>query len=146
MTADLRHARAPEAGSHDRRLAPGDAIRYWRLSPLFESRYDVPDRPMQGKMDAFFFVAKHKNFIPHEYPCRTDFARDRRGRRPDPLVDFSATRLWLPFGSDRVDLSGFWFRPTRVAAWAQTCLSAEAAGEARLKLVTCGGAILFAGG
>jgi hypothetical protein len=146
VTADLRHARAPEAGSHDRRLASGDAIRYWRLSPLFESRYDVPDRPMQGKMDAFFFVAKHKNFIPHEYPCRTDFARDRRGRRPDPLVDFSATRLWLPFGSDRVDLSGFWFRPTRVAAWAQTCLSAEAAGEARLKLVTCGGAILFAGG
>ena len=29
---------------------------------------------MQGEMDPFFFLTKHKNFIPHEYPCRTDFA------------------------------------------------------------------------
>ena len=32
-------------------------------------------------MDPFFFLTKDKNFIPHEYPCRTDFAAERRGKR-----------------------------------------------------------------
>ena len=48
-------------------------------------RYDVPDAPMQGEMDPFFFLTKHKNFIPHEYPCRTQFAAERRGKRPRDL-------------------------------------------------------------
>jgi hypothetical protein len=63
-------------------------------------------------MDPFFFLTKDKNFIPHEYPCRTEFAADRRGRRPEPPGRLRAERNWLPFGSPRLDLSGFWFRPT----------------------------------
>ncbi len=109
-------------------LKSGQAIRYWQLSDVAEARYDVADRPMQGKMDAFFFLTKHKNFIPHEYPCRTEFIEKFRDKRPEPLVDFSATRWWLPFGSDRVDLSGFWFRPTRMAAWARTFIEVEEGG------------------
>ena len=42
-----------------------------------------------------------------------------RVRRPSgaasglqPQGAFEADRIWLPFGSPRVDLSGFWFRPT----------------------------------
>ena len=123
-------------------LKSGQAIRYWQLSDVAEARYDVADRPMQGKMDAFFFLTKHKNFIPHEYPCRTEFIEKFRDKRPEPLVDFSATRWWLPFGSDRVDLSGFWFRPTRMAAWARTFIEVEEGSAARFRLATCGGAIL----
>ena len=123
-------------------LKTGQAIRYWQLSDVTEARYDVADQPMQGKMDAFFFLTSHKNFIPHEYPCRTEFIRNFRDRRPVPLADFALTHWWLPFGSDRVDLSGFWFRPTRVAAWARTFIEAKEGGEAKFRLATCGGAIL----
>ena len=52
-------------------------------------------------------------------------------------------RNWLPFASPRVDLSGFWFRPTVIGTWATTAIDAASAGDATLRLGTCGGAILF---
>jgi hypothetical protein len=129
-----------------RPLSAGDPITYWRLGATIEERYDVPDQPMQGEMDPFFFLTKHKNFIPHEYPCRTAFAAERRGERPQPKGKFAPSRNWLPFGAPRVDLSGFWFRPTTLGTWASTCLFASASGTATLRLGTCGGAILFVNG
>lgn len=127
-------------------LQPGEAVRYWQLGALQEERFDVPDAPMRGEMDPFFFLTRHKNFIPHEYPCRTLFAERYRGRRPDVRGGFVAERWWLPFGSPRLDLSGFWFRPTRLASWARTFIEAEEAGVARLRLGTCGGAVLWLNG
>ena len=129
-----------------RPLAAGSPIVYWLLGATSEQRYDVADQPMKGEMDPFFFLTKHKNFIPHEYPCRTEFAAERRGKRPQPQGAFEADRVWLPFGSPRVDLSGFWFRPTVIGTWARTGLHAAAAGPARLRLRTCGGAVLFVNG
>ena len=129
-----------------RPLGAGQPVVYWRLGATQEARYDVADQPMKGEMDPFFFLTKHKNFIPHEYPCRTQFAAERRGRRPAPTVDASAHRVWLPFASPRVDLSGFWFRPTVIGTWAVTTIEAQTAGTARLRLRTCGGAIIFVNG
>jgi hypothetical protein len=129
-----------------RPLGAGQPVVYWRLGTTQEARYDVADQPMKGEMDPFFFLTKHKNFIPHEYPCRTQFAAERRGKRPTPTVDASAHRVWLPFASPRVDLSGFWFRPTVIGTWAETMIDAQAAGSARLRLRTCGGAIFFVNG
>ncbi len=129
-----------------RPLAAGSPIVYWLLGATSEQRYDVADQPMKGEMDPFFFLTKHKNFIPHEYPCRTEFAAERRDKRPHPQGAFEADRVWLPFGSPRVDLSGFWFRPTVIGTWARTGLHAAAAGPARLRLRTCGGAVLFVNG
>ncbi|TIM69119.1 MAG: hypothetical protein E5Y58_17190, partial [Mesorhizobium sp.] len=63
-----------------RPLALGGPVVYWLVGPTSEQRYDVADQPMQGEMDPFFFLTKHKNFIPHEYPCRTEFAAERRGK------------------------------------------------------------------
>lgn len=127
-------------------LKAGEPIRYWQLGALSEARYDVPDAPMAGEMDPFFFLTKHKNFIPHEYPCRTQFAAEHRGKRPEVIGQFEPVRWWLPFGSPRVDLSGFWFRPTRIATWARTEIVAESAGTAVLRLGTCGGAVLWVNG
>jgi len=127
-------------------LVPGQAIGYWQLGAIAEERFDVPDQPMKGEMDPFFFLTKHKNFIPHEYPCRTIFAEKYRGKRPEVRGSFEATRWWLPFGSPRLDLSGFWFRPTRLATWARTSIEAETAGTATIRLGTCGGAVLFLNG
>ncbi len=103
-----------------RPLPAGAPLAYWRLGPTTEARYDVADRPMAGEMDPFFFLTKHKNFIPHEYPCRTEFAAERRAKRPRITAEPPTGRVWLPFGSPRVDLSGFWFRPTVLGTWAET--------------------------
>jgi hypothetical protein len=111
-----------------------------------EERYDVPDRTMQGTMDPFFFLTKDRNFVPHEYPCRSDFIAEYRGRPPAPKSKFEPVRIWLPFGSPRVDLSGFWFRPTRVECWAQTILESARAQTARFRFATCGGALLLVNG
>jgi hypothetical protein len=129
-----------------RPLPVGGQVLYWRLGATSERRYDVPNQPMLGEMDPFFFLTKHKNFIPHEYPCRTQFVAERRGKRPDPEGQFEPERIWLPFGSPRVDLSGFWFRPTLLGTWAQTVIVVSAAGRARFSLRTCGGAVLFVNG
>lgn len=129
-----------------RPLEAGSPVVYWQLGNTAEQRYDVPDQPMKGEMDPFFFLTKHKNFIPHEYPCRTQFAAERRSKRPRPVGAFDAARTWLPFGSPRVDLSGFWFRPTVIGTWACTALAASTPGRARLRLRTCGGAVLFVNG
>ncbi|HMO06308.1 MAG TPA: hypothetical protein PKD10_01500 [Paracoccaceae bacterium] len=134
----------PDFLSHP--LTPETPLGYWRLGATAEERFDLPDLPMQGEMDPFFFLTKDKNFIPHEYPCRTQFAADRRGRRPQVAGGFEATRNWLPFGSPRLDLSGFWFRPTVVATWAECVIRSATAGPARLRLRTCGGAVLSVNG
>ncbi|AXC48875.1 hypothetical protein DRW48_03450 [Paracoccus suum] len=127
-------------------LAPGDALTRWQVSDIAEARFDVPDAPLQGEMDPFFFLTKDKNFIPHEYPCRTQFAQRFRGHRPEVRGEPDWTRNWLPFGQQVLDLSGFWFRPTRLAAWARTVIAANEAGTARLRLTTCGGAVLWVNG
>lgn len=129
-----------------RPLPAGAPITYWRLGVTHESRYDVTDQPMKGEMDPFFFLTKHKNFIPHEYPCRTQFAAERRGKRPQSAGEPTVERIWLPFASPRVDLSGFWFRPTVIGTWAETSIELDRAGPAKLRLRTCGGAILFVNG
>ncbi|MBZ6075559.1 hypothetical protein [Microvirga puerhi] len=127
-------------------LKTGDAIAHWQLGSVHEERYDVPDRTMEGKMDAFFFLTKDRNFIPHQYPCRTDFIAAFRGKAPKPVTSFAPTRVWLPFGSPRVDLSGFWFRATRVECWARTMVESPSDQVARVRFATCGGAFLEVNG
>lgn len=129
-----------------RPITTGGAIAYWQVGAVATEAFDVPWAPMQGEMDPFFFLTKHKNFIPHQYPCRTAFAERFRGRRPDVRGGFEPARLWLPFGSPRLDLSGFWFRATRVSAWASTVIVAESAGSAEIVLGTCGGAVIWVNG
>ncbi len=137
---------AKSQGFLERPIEKGQPLTYWRLSATTEERYDVADQPMSGEMDPFFFVTKHKNFVPHEYPCRTRFAAERRDKHPVVSGAFTPARTWLPFGSPRVDLSGFWFRPTVLATFAETVLHAAKAGTAKLRLGTCGGAVLFVNG
>lgn len=128
-----------------RPLGSGGSLDHWRLGRLHEDPFDVPFERMAGDMDARFFLSQHKNFIPHEYPCRRIFAERFRDRRPEPVVAFEPAAWWFPFGADRVDLSGFWFRATRVEARARTGLRTKG-GPVRLALATCGAAILSVGG
>jgi hypothetical protein len=127
-------------------LEAGGSVGHWRLGRRHEERFDVTDQPMHGEMDPFFFLTKVKNFVPHEYPCRRAFAAIHRGRHPVPTIACEPAGFWFSFGSPRVDLSGFWFRPTRVECWAQTTIEADAALLARFRFATCGGALLRVNG
>ncbi|WP_236032111.1 hypothetical protein [Dickeya parazeae] len=102
-------------------LTAGNAVRYWQLSDISSLRYDTVDLPMAGEMDPFFFLSKHKNFIPHTYPCRDIFRQHFSEKKPQPFASANYSRWWFPFASDRVDLSGFWFRPTRVGPGPERC-------------------------
>lgn len=127
-------------------LAEGGSVGHWRMGRRQDRRFDVADRPMHGEMDPFFFLTKEKNFIPHEYPCRTEFAALHRGKHPSPSLTYEPAGWWFPFGSPRVDLSGFWFRPTVVECWAATAIESPHAQAARFRFATCGGAILRVNG
>ncbi len=129
-------------------LKPGDPLIYWQVTDLVEARYDVPDAPMQGEMDSTFFLTKDKNIIPHTYPCRTAYIGEMRDKEPMPAFepDWNKARNVLPFGSAFLDLSGFWFRATRLSGWARTAIDAKAAGTAKLRLGICGAAKLFVNG
>lgn len=129
-----------------RTLDIGEPVTLWRHSAVSAEPFDVPERPMEGEMDPFFFLTREKNFIPHEYPCRTDFAQIYRDKRPDERTTGAPDTVWLGFGSPRLDLSGFWFRATRIAARAETLVRTKAAGPAHFRLATCGGAILKVNG
>ena len=88
-----------------------------------------------------------KNFIPHEYPCRTRFAAERRGRRPEvrgrararaqlAAVRLAAARpvgLLVPPDADR-----------RLGARPRSTPRRPA--TARFRLATCGGAVLLVNG
>ncbi|WP_299843625.1 hypothetical protein, partial [uncultured Jannaschia sp.] len=148
MTAARPQTAPPVAGATylDRPLAPGAPITLWRHSAVTEEPFDLPASPMAGEMDPFFFRTRERNFIPHEYPCRTEFARRYRDRHSGIRATGPAEIVSLGFGSPRLDLSGFWVRPTRIAARAETLIFADRPGRARLRLVTCGGAVLELGG
>lgn len=130
------------------RLTSGQPLPWWQTTPLAEARYDVPDAPMQGEMDSTFFLTKDKNYIPHTYPCRTAYIAEFRDREPVPDLDpdWTTARNILPMGSAFLDLSGFWFRATRLRNWQRTAVHAERAGPARLRLGICGAAKLFVNG
>ncbi|WP_353980291.1 hypothetical protein [Salinicola endophyticus] len=129
-------------------LRTGEPLTYWQVLPLVEEAYDVPDTTMEGEMDSTFFLTKEKNWIPHTYPCRTAYIAERRDRPLDPqtLPDWRAARNVLPMGSPWLDLSGFWFRATRIQGWARTTIRAQQAGKARLRAGICGAVQLYVNG
>ena len=129
-------------------LTPGARFTWWQATPLVEQEYDVADAPMDGEMDSTFFLTKDKNIIPHTYPCRTAYIGDVRDREPEPAFapDWSTARNVLPMGSAFLDLSGFWYRATRLGGWARTAVVSHTAGAARLGLSAAGAAKLFVNG
>ena len=127
-------------------LQEEESIGQWRIGRRREERFDVADQPMSGEADPAFFVAKTRNSIPHEYPCRREFAARYRGKRPLPEIAFEPAAWWYSYEGGGVDLSGFWFRPTRVECWAKTLIESRTEQIARFRFATCGGALLLANG
>ena len=107
----------------------------------------MPDAPMQGEMDPFFFLTKHKNFIPHEYPCRTDLRRALprqaagRARRLRAACAGGCPSARRGSTSPASGSARPGSPPGRAPASRRT-----AAGTARVRLGTCGGAVIWVNG
>ena len=78
---------------------------------------------MPGEMDPAFFLTARQELHPARIslPHRASPPSTAAGG-PDVRGTSRRIRDWLPFGAPALDLSGFWFRPTRLAAWAETRL------------------------
>ena len=108
--------------AHDRPLPPPRPRHPPRLLaglPIAEERYDVPDTPMPGDMDPPSSSPRTRTSsrtntpaAPSSPPPTAAVAPRSAARPPSPATG-------CPSASPRLDLSGFWFRPTRLAAWAR---------------------------
>ena len=87
-----------------RPLAPGTPLGYWQVSEITATRYDVPDAPMQGEMDPFFFLTKRQELHPARislpHPLRRRTPRQTAGRarrsRASPATGCPSARRARP--------------------------------------------------
>ena len=61
-------------------IAPSTPLCRWQVSDVLATRYDVPDQPMQGEMDAAFFLTSDKQL----HPARISLPHRIRRRAPRP--------------------------------------------------------------
>lgn len=130
-----------------RPVAEGDPLAYWHVSDVRQRPYDTADLPIFRAVDPEFARYSEPDFEIPSFPCRTEFVSRFRGRRPiRPTVPLAPAELYVPFGSPRVERSGFWRRPTHLSLAASTVICTGQSGRARFRLRTCGGAILAING
>ncbi|MGR6432610.1 hypothetical protein ACU5AY_17000 [Rhizobium sp. PAMB 3174] len=81
-----------------------------------------------------------------DLPCRVALWQEIKTRTVEPNVDFAVDSLYLPGFSRRVEFSGFWHRPTRLARWLKTTIVPGSAGDNAFRLATCGGVRIWVDG
>ncbi len=124
-------------------IAPGETVTAFELGPL-EERY-FPGEVAAGH-DAVDYRFVNGFVDVGDLPCRVATWAEVKARETPELVAFDAVAVALPGFSRRLDFSGFWHRPHRLARWCRTRLVPEAAGAARFRLATCGGVNVWVDG
>ena len=113
------------------------------MGPLIETPYPGAAGPLPD-WDTYVFRNGH---IPvPELPCRAAWRKARAKRKTLPIEPFTPTSLHLPGIGRRLQFTGFWHEPTRLARWARASLIAQDSGKLRLGLRTCGGVHLWLNG
>ena len=111
-------------------LRVGENVGLWRLGARREERFDVADQPMSGDIDPAFFLTKTKNFIPHEYPCRREFAALYREKRPVPTIGFEPAAWWFSFDREGSRSFRLLVPADRIECWAETCDRSDRGADA----------------
>ncbi len=81
-----------------------------------------------------------------DLPCRVALWEDIAQRAVPALEDFPVTATNLPGFNRRLDFSGFWHLPTRLARWAKTTLIPPMGGDHPFRLATRGGVHIWVDG
>lgn len=123
-------------------ISRGQSVARWQVSRCRETPFAGTAKVLPD-IDYRFF-----NGIPPigELPCREAFREAMVGRAIDLPVDWAFDELRLSDGTPRVDYSDFWHVPTHVARAARCTLTVARATEARFRLSTCGGVVIWVEG
>lgn len=133
------------------------SINRWLICGIYEEKMKFVPVTMEGEINSWLI----QGFAIHENPCRKDFVEARRLQPPQRFLGEALPQpgeareekgqthsweLYEPWGSPRVEQSGFWFVPTQLVSYAVTQLTAETAHRATFTLRTCGAATLWVNG
>ncbi|MGJ8583569.1 MAG: hypothetical protein ACSHXD_05735 [Marinosulfonomonas sp.] len=122
---------------------PGGAITAFALGDIQETYF--PGEITKGVDDLTYEFVNGKLPL-EEAPCRKALRKEIAARSVELRDDFPVTALHLPGFNRRVEFSGFWHRPTRLARWIRTQLAPGKDGTSPFRLSTCGGVHIWADG
>ncbi|MDI6838483.1 MAG: hypothetical protein QMD99_22555, partial [Rhizobiaceae bacterium] len=124
-------------------VAPGETVTAWAMSPV-EARLYPGEPALAEDRVSYRFV---NGFVDvGDLPCRVALWRELKSRRVAFRHQFEIDGLYLPGFNRRVEFSGFWHRPTRLARWLKTELVPAHAGDYVFRLATCGGVRIWVDG
>ena len=124
-------------------VAPGDTVTAWLLSPVSATYFPGTPALAEDRVNYRFINGFVDVGLP---PCRTAVIDDVRTRTLAPDADWPVESINLPGFNRRLEFSGFWHRPTRLARWCRTVLIAPEDGSYRFRLATCGGVTIWVDG
>lgn len=133
------------------------AVNRWLLCGPFEQPMRFTPVTLEGEVNTWLL----EGFSIHENPCRTEYVQERKAKVPrysfgervpaagevrEEEGQRRAWRLSMPWGNPRVELSGFWYVPTRLVTYAVTELHVKESRTWKMTLRTCGAATLWVNG
>lgn len=124
-------------------LARGDSLNAWELSPV-EAQYFPGEPAIARDPQNYRYV---NGFVDvGDLPCRVATWREVATRRVHLRTDWAVESLYLPGSNRRVEFSQFRHRPTRLARWCRSWVSAPADRYCSFRLSTRGGVHIWVDG
>ncbi len=124
-------------------VAPGETVTAWAMSPVEARLYPGEPALAEDRVNYQFI----NGFVDvGDLPCRVALWRELETRRVAFRHHFEIDGLYLPGFNRRVEFSGFWHRPTRLARWLKTELVPVRPGDHAFRLATCGGVRIWVDG
>lgn len=124
-------------------VARNQAVVAWAISPLIAQHYPGVSAVAEDRV-AYRFI---NGFVDvGDLPCRVALWDEIKTRDLKLDDQWQVESVNLPGFSRRLDFSGFWHRPTKLARWCRTVLKPQTSGIHAFTLTTCGGANIWVDG
>ncbi|MEJ2028548.1 MAG: hypothetical protein P8X66_01500 [Maritimibacter sp.] len=122
---------------------PGETVTAFALSAMQETPFNGAVTRGVENVDYKFI----NGFVDvGDLPCRVALWDDVANRPTPALEEFATSATNLPGFNRRLDFSGFWHLPTRLARWAKCTLIPPAGGDHPFRIATCGGVHIWVDG
>ena len=124
-------------------ISKGDSLNAWELSPV-EARYFPGEPAIAHDKQNYRYI---NGFVDvGDLPCRVATWRDVATRRVHLRTDWPVESLYLPGSNRRVEFTQFRHRPTRLARWCRTWITAQESRYCSFRLSTRGGVHIWVDG
>ncbi|WP_207747493.1 hypothetical protein [Pelagibacterium limicola] len=124
-------------------VGAGATVTAWALSALITRYYPGEPALAEDRVNYRFI----NGFVDvGDLPCRIALWSEIETRKVELKNDWTVESFNLPGFNRRLDFSGFWHRPTRLARWCRTTLVPPETGDYAFRLATCGGVHIWVDG